>query len=435
MTNDDDLWSGIFGQDEPIDLDLDILDAATSPSNEFSRSRAEMVTNMDTNMVLDPNANIPSGTVQDDLNDTDLDDDDDELDVDSLQSQDKDGIEHGIIDIREPLIILKKKLEAKLGKDLTNYRFYLQDTQHLPDDSTLVEQCIQGEGPVQISVQIKEGYNDYDRSINKINIVDVIKPSDDDIAAEQLELSISNCASTESLGTLPKHPMNYSPSSSSIGSSEGGFLSSPEDFTIQNNVLQNQMESIQNNIIQDTSASTSNSHMYINDNHVPIKPVNGTTISTTIPRKTIKKEPIKLGKAKLTVMTEPSTPNGGNRSGNNGQVQLWQFLLELLTEKDYRVMIHWVGDDGEFKLEHPESVAQLWGTRKNKPNMNYEKLSRALRYYYEGDMINKVQGKRFVYKFVCDLKGLIGYSASELNSLVIEAEQKAKGSISVFDKV
>ena len=67
--------------------------------------------------------------------------------------------------------------------------------------------------------------------------------------------------------------------------------------------------------------------------------------------------------------------------------------------------------------------------------MNYEKLSRALRYYYEGDMINKVQGKRFVYKFVCDLKGLIGYSASELNSLVIEAEQKAKGSISVFDKV
>lgn len=50
--------------------------------------------------------------------------------------------------------------------------------------------------------------------------------------------------------------------------------------------------------------------------------------------------------------------------------------------------------------------------------MNYEKLSRALRYYYDGDMIHKVHGKRFVYKFVCDLKSLLGYSAAELNALV-----------------
>lgn len=46
------------------------------------------------------------------------------------------------------------------------------------------------------------------------------------------------------------------------------------------------------------------------------------------------------------------------------------------------------------------------------------------RYYYDGDMISKVQGKRFVYKFVCDLRTLIGYSAAELNSLVTECEQK-----------
>lgn len=115
----------------------------------------------------------------------------------------------------------------------------------------------------------------------------------------------------------------------------------------------------------------------------------------------------------------------GNRSGNNGQIQLWQFLLELLTDRGSRHLIMWVGENGEFKLNDPEQVAQQWGKRKNKPAMNYEKLSRALRYYYDGDMIHKVHGKRFVYKFVCDLKNLLGYSAGELSRLVLEAEDAA----------
>ena len=48
-----------------------------------------------------------------------------------------------------------------------------------------------------------------------------------------------------------------------------------------------------------------------------------------------------------------------------------------------------------------------------------------MRYYYDGDMICKVHGKRFVYKFVCDLKQLLGYSASELSKLVEEAERRS----------
>ena len=32
---------------------------------------------------------------------------------------------------------------------------------------------------------------------------------------------------------------------------------------------------------------------------------------------------------------------------------------------------------------------------------------------------------RFVYKFVCDLKNLLGYSAGELSRLVLEAEETA----------
>lgn len=108
-------------------------------------------------------------------------------------------------------------------------------------------------------------------------------------------------------------------------------------------------------------------------------------------------------------------------SGSGGQIQLWQFLLELLTDYNSQKLITWVGDSGAFKLLDPEKVAQLWGERKNKPAMNYEKLSRALRYYYDGDMIHKVHGKRFVYKFVCDLKLLLGYNAAELRALVNES--------------
>jgi len=40
--------------------------------------------------------------------------------------------------------------------------------------------------------------------------------------------------------------------------------------------------------------------------------------------------------------------------------------------------------------------------------MNYEKLSRGLRYYYDKNIIQKTAGKRYVYKFVCDLDRVFG---------------------------
>lgn len=45
----------------------------------------------------------------------------------------------------------------------------------------------------------------------------------------------------------------------------------------------------------------------------------------------------------------------------------------------YSAAITWEGTNGEFKLTDPDEVARRWGERKSKPNMNYDKLSRALR--------------------------------------------------------
>uniref|UniRef100_A0A8C9SD95 ETS transcription factor ELK3 n=1 Tax=Scleropages formosus TaxID=113540 RepID=A0A8C9SD95_SCLFO len=81
-------------------------------------------------------------------------------------------------------------------------------------------------------------------------------------------------------------------------------------------------------------------------------------------------------------------------------ITLWQFLLQLLLDQNHKHLICWTSNDGEFKLLKSEEVAKLWGLRKNKTNMNYDKLSRALRYYYDKNIIKKVIGQKFVYKFV-----------------------------------
>ncbi|XP_061573369.1 fli-1 proto-oncogene, ETS transcription factor-related sequence isoform X1 [Cololabis saira] len=88
-----------------------------------------------------------------------------------------------------------------------------------------------------------------------------------------------------------------------------------------------------------------------------------------------------------------------HRPVGSGQIQLWQFLLELLSDSNNSSIITWEGTNGEFKMTDPDEVAKRWGERKSKPNMNYDKLSRALRYYYDKNIMTKVHGKRYAYKF------------------------------------
>ncbi|XP_037303134.1 ETS translocation variant 1-like [Manduca sexta] len=56
-------------------------------------------------------------------------------------------------------------------------------------------------------------------------------------------------------------------------------------------------------------------------------------------------------------------------------------------------------------------VARRWGAQKNRPAMNYDKLSRSLRYYYEKGIMQKVAGERYVYKFVCDPEALFSMAS------------------------
>ena len=47
----------------------------------------------------------------------------------------------------------------------------------------------------------------------------------------------------------------------------------------------------------------------------------------------------------------------------------------------------------------PDHLAGAWGRKKRRKNMTFEKLSRALRYYYERGIMRKVSGKRLNYRF------------------------------------
>ncbi|KAM9723953.1 fli-1 proto-oncogene, ETS transcription factor-related sequence isoform 2-T3 [Menidia menidia] len=108
----------------------------------------------------------------------------------------------------------------------------------------------------------------------------------------------------------------------------------------------------------------------------------------------------RTGKQSPYKLPDPSA----QRPVGSGQIQLWQFLLELLSNSDNAGIITWEGNNGEFKMTDPDEVAKRWGERKSKPNMNYDKLSRALRYYYDKNIMTKVHGKRYAYKF--DFQGI-----------------------------
>ncbi|KAJ8405946.1 hypothetical protein AAFF_G00308340 [Aldrovandia affinis] len=402
-----------------------------------------------------------------------------EIEIDGQDKQDcvEDGIEEQTvisgecvaqaIDINEPIGNLKKLLEPRLQCSLDGYEICLQDIPLDPEHS-LFDQGVKTDGTVQLGVQISCTQGEEPR----LNIVEIVKPVEavevmiDPDAAEgeegqviALESSIIADDTSEQVTRwaaalegyrkeqvrlgIPYDPVQWSLDQvmhwvdwvlkefglegvevEGLQLTGGGLCAlTQEEFlqrAPQGDILWSHLELLRKYVLASQDQSGQNATVTL-EQQVQIIPAP----LQQAPAPAVKVLPTKQGKTqrpRIAGGEERSSP--GNRTGNNGQIQLWQFLLELLTDRDARECISWVGDEGEFKLNLPELVAHKWGQRKNKPTMNYEKLSRALRYYYDGDMICKVQGKRFVYKFVCDLKTLIGYSAAELNHLVTECEQR-----------
>ncbi|XP_077292602.1 ETS variant transcription factor anterior open [Arctopsyche grandis] len=109
-----------------------------------------------------------------------------------------------------------------------------------------------------------------------------------------------------------------------------------------------------------------------------------------------------IGSSAFKTMSREFFPNDMPEPNTNGRL-LWDFLQQLLNDptQRYTNYIAWKNhDSGVFKIVDPAGLAKLWGIQKNHLSMNYDKMSRALRYYYRVNILRKVQGERHCYQFL-----------------------------------
>ncbi|KAE8752061.1 hypothetical protein FOCC_FOCC001223, partial [Frankliniella occidentalis] len=101
-------------------------------------------------------------------------------------------------------------------------------------------------------------------------------------------------------------------------------------------------------------------------------------------------------------VTPCSSSSSSSSSSRGSHIHLWQFLKELLSSPQlHGSCVRWLDrPGGVFKIEDSVRVARLWGARKNRPAMNYDKLSRSIRQYYKKGIMKKTErSQRLVYQF------------------------------------
>ncbi|KAK0159348.1 hypothetical protein PV328_010234 [Microctonus aethiopoides] len=89
------------------------------------------------------------------------------------------------------------------------------------------------------------------------------------------------------------------------------------------------------------------------------------------------------------------------------QGKLWEFIRDLLRNRETcPSLICWEDySQAKFRFVRSDEVAKRWGSRKGNTKMTYEKLSRAMRYYYKSKIFLPVLGRRLVYQFGPNAKG------------------------------
>lgn len=104
----------------------------------------------------------------------------------------------------------------------------------------------------------------------------------------------------------------------------------------------------------------------------------------------------------------------------NNKNELWRWLLELLTSPIYGNVLSWSHvKPGEFTIHDPKHLAELWGRKKNKPNMCYSRMARSMRLYYGKGLLEKTTYLN--YRFKIDLTAVLGYDPENSDTFILES--------------
>ncbi|XP_061760479.1 transcription factor ETV7 isoform X2 [Nerophis ophidion] len=102
-------------------------------------------------------------------------------------------------------------------------------------------------------------------------------------------------------------------------------------------------------------------------------------------------------------ITDPKVEEPGSPSPDNTQEcrLLCDYVYTLLCDGRYQEYIRWEDRSSlVFRVVDPNGLARLWGCHKNRDNMTYEKMSRALRHYYKLNIIKKERGQKLLFRFL-----------------------------------
>ncbi|NXS58255.1 ETV7 factor, partial [Brachypteracias leptosomus] len=106
---------------------------------------------------------------------------------------------------------------------------------------------------------------------------------------------------------------------------------------------------------------------------------------------------------------------------------LWDYVYQLLSDSRYEPYIRWEDKEAKvFRVVNPNGLAQLWGNHKNRVNMTYEKMSRALRHYYKLNIIKKEPGQKLLFRFLKTPGEIIHEKSSKLEQLENEDHEDLK---------
>ncbi|KAM6398875.1 transcription factor ETV7 [Rhynochetos jubatus] len=106
---------------------------------------------------------------------------------------------------------------------------------------------------------------------------------------------------------------------------------------------------------------------------------------------------------------------------------LWDYVYQLLSDSRYEPYIKWEDKEAKvFRVVNPNGLAQLWGNHKNRMNMTYEKMSRALRHYYKLNIIKKEPGQKLLFRFLKTPGEMIHEKSKKLEQLENEDHEDLK---------